>query len=66
MLFTHGTQDPLIPCAAARGQVEQLKSAGLDITWREFEKAHTIAGEEEINLVRDFLRTCYARSDSSR
>jgi len=66
MLFTHGTQDPLVPCAADRGQVEQLKSAGLNITWREFAKAHTIAGEEEIDLVRDFLRDCYARSDSSR
>ena len=66
MLFTHGTQDPLIPCAAVRGQVEQLKSAGLNITWREFKKAHTIEGEEEIGLVRDFLRDCYARKDSSR
>ena len=66
MLFTHGTLDPLIPCAAVRAQVEQLKSAGLDITWREFAKAHTIAGEEEIALIRSFLRDCYARSDSSR
>ncbi|HEU0009296.1 MAG TPA: serine esterase [Verrucomicrobiae bacterium] len=66
MLFTHGTQDPLIPCATVRGQVERLKSAGLDITWREFAKTHTIAGEEEIALVRDFLRTCYGRGDSSR
>ena len=61
MLFTHGTLDPLIPHAAARAQVEQLKSAGLNITWREFAKAHHIAGKEEIDLVRDFLRDCYAK-----
>lgn len=61
MLFTHGTLDPLIPCAAAHAQVEQLKSAGLNITWREFPKAHTIAGEEEVDLVRDFLRDGYSK-----
>ncbi len=62
MLFTHGTQDPMIPCAAVRQQVEQLKAAGLGITWREFVKAHTIAGEEEIGLIRDFVRGGYGRS----
>ena len=56
MLFTHGTLDPLVPCAAVRQQVEQLRKAGLDITWREFLKVHTIAGEEEIGVVRDFIR----------
>lgn len=61
MLFTHGTQDPLIPCAAVGKQVEQLKTAGLDITWREFVKAHTIAGEEEIELIRGFIRAGYGR-----
>ena len=58
MLFTHGTQDPMIPFAMVRQQVEQLKTAGLDITWREFVKAHTIAGEEELDVVRQFVRRC--------
>ena len=61
MLFTHGTVDPLIPCAAARLQVEQLRKAGLNITWREFLKAHTIAGEEEIAVVRAFLQRCHGQ-----
>ncbi len=61
MLFTHGTQDPMIPCAAVGQQVEQLKRAGLNITWREFVKAHTLAGEEEIGLIRDFVRGSYGR-----
>lgn len=59
MLFTHGTQDPLIPFAKVRGQVDALKAAGLDIEWREFVKAHTIAGEEELNLVREFVAGCF-------
>ncbi len=61
MLFTHGTQDPLIPCATVRQQVEQLRNAGLDITWREFVKAHTIAGEEELGVIRQFVRRCHGQ-----
>jgi predicted esterase len=55
MLFTHGAQDPLIPCAEVRKQVDSLKAAGLRIEWREFAKAHTIEGEEELDLIRAFI-----------
>lgn len=55
MLFTHGTKDPLIPCAEVRLQVDGLKAAGLKIEWREFAKVHTIAGEEELGVIRDFV-----------
>ena len=55
MLFTHGTADPLIPCADVRKQVDGLKAAGLKIEWREFAKVHTIAGEEELGVIRDFV-----------
>jgi phospholipase/carboxylesterase len=55
MLFTHGTQDPLIPFAQVREQVNLLKAAGLHIDWHEFVKAHTIAGEEEFGLIRKFI-----------
>lgn len=55
MLFTHGTKDPLIPCAEVRQQVDGLKAAGLKIEWREFAKVHTIAGEEELGVIRDFV-----------
>ena len=60
MLFTHGTQDPLIPFAEVREQVNLLKAEGLHIEWHEFVKAHTIAGEEELQLVRDFIVAGYA------
>lgn len=60
MLFTHGTQDPLIPFAEVREQVNLLKAEGLRIEWHEFVKAHTIAGEEELELIRDFIVASYA------
>jgi phospholipase/carboxylesterase len=60
MLFTHGTQDPLIPFAEVREQVNLLKAEGLRVQWHEFVKAHTIAGEEELELIRDFIIAGYA------
>jgi len=61
-LITHGTRDPLIPMNAVREQIELLKRTGLQIDWHEFNKEHTIAGEDEIKLVRTFVRTCCAKS----
>jgi phospholipase/carboxylesterase len=54
-LFTHGTQDPVVPMVPVRAQAQALKDAGLDLEWREFAKAHTVAGEAEISVIRDFL-----------
>jgi phospholipase/carboxylesterase len=58
-LITHGTLDPLIPIASVRPQIELLRRAGLKIDWREFPKAHTIAGEEELSALRDFVCSGY-------
>ena len=58
-LFTHGTRDPLIPCAQVRAQAEALRAAGLDLTWREFDKVHTVAGEAEVAVIREFLQRQY-------
>ncbi len=55
-LITHGTEDPLIPIAVARQQFGLLKTAGLKIEWHEFAKGHTIAGEQELALIRNFIR----------
>jgi phospholipase/carboxylesterase len=59
-LLTHGTQDTLIPIQRVRPQIEILRRAGLQIEWREFEKGHTIAGEAEMAVIRDFVRHSYA------
>jgi phospholipase/carboxylesterase len=58
-LVTHGTQDPLIPIERVRPQIDVLRRAGLQIDWREFVKGHTIAGEEEMSVVREFVRNSY-------
>jgi phospholipase/carboxylesterase len=58
-LLTHGTLDPLIPIDRVRPQVRQLQQAGLSIRWKELAKPHTIAGEEEIALIRQFVEECY-------
>lgn len=55
ILMTHGTQDPLIPIEAVRKQVAVLQGRGIQIEWREFVKAHTIAGETELKVIRQFL-----------
>jgi phospholipase/carboxylesterase len=59
-LVTHGTLDPLIPFAEVREQVNILKAAGLHIEWHEFVKAHTIAGEDELDVIRKFVRAGYS------
>ena len=61
-LVTHGTMDPLIPFQSARQQFQMLKSAGLNVQWHEFIKAHTIAGEAELAVIRNFICDCYAGS----
>jgi phospholipase/carboxylesterase len=55
LLITHGTMDPLIPFAMVWQQVNFLKAAGINIEWHEFVKAHTIAGEAELRVVRKFI-----------
>jgi phospholipase/carboxylesterase len=59
VLMTHGTLDPLIPFAVVREQANLLKSAGLRIEWHEFVKPHTIAGEPELEVIRNFVRSCF-------
>ena len=56
ILFTLGTFDPIIPVEKVKGQLNQLRQdGGLQIESREFAKDHTIAGEEELSFIRDFL-----------
>jgi phospholipase/carboxylesterase len=60
ILVTHGTQDPILPLAGTRHQIDLLKAAGLTIEFHELAKVHTIAGEEEVDLIRNFVRAGYA------
>ena len=59
LLSTHGPFDTLVPIDKARAQVAMLKAAGLNTDWREFPKAHSIHGEEELSVIREFVRAGY-------
>jgi len=59
ILVTHGMQDTMVPFAASHAQMKLLENAGLDLQFHAFEKAHTIAGEEEIDLIREFVEAGY-------
>ena len=59
LLLTHGTDDPMIPIEKVRLQVPPLKAAGLNLEWREFSKVHTIQGETEMAVIRNFVRAGY-------
>jgi len=59
LLITHGTIDTVVPFAVTREQVNVLKAAGLNVEWHEFVKPHTIAGEDELEVIRKFVRAGY-------
>jgi phospholipase/carboxylesterase len=59
-LVTHGLFDPMIPFAPSKQGVRALQQNGLQIEWHEFAKDHTIAGEEELRVVGEFVRRCFA------
>jgi phospholipase/carboxylesterase len=61
LLVTHGILDPMVPFAQAREDINLLKAAGLRIDWHEFVKAHTIAGEPELEVIRSFVVQSYPK-----
>jgi phospholipase/carboxylesterase len=65
-LVTHGRRDTVVPCGPVRGQIEELKAGGLSVEWHEFDKAHTVAGEPEMALIRDFLVRGFRRETSGK
>ena len=54
-LITHGTTDPLLPLEQTQTQMDQLQAGGIRMQWEVFEKAHTIEGEAELELIRTFV-----------
>ncbi len=58
-LITHGTQDSMIPIEPVRRQLDVLKAAELKLEWHEFDKEHTIAGEAELGVIRNFIQRMF-------
>ena len=54
-LLTHGSFDAVIPHSPVEKQVDRLAEAGIRCQWKVFPKEHTIYGEVELQLYREFL-----------
>jgi phospholipase/carboxylesterase len=63
-LITHGVLDSLIPFEDAKRQVQIIQAGGIQVQWMEFEKAHAIEGEEELSVIREFVRSRFPAKPS--
>jgi phospholipase/carboxylesterase len=59
LLVTHGTADTMVPLQHTEPAIKALKSAGLNIEWRVLQKEHTIEGQDEIEIIRQFVEAGY-------
>lgn len=55
ILVTHGRRDNMVPFEPARRQFEQLKELGIDLTFRAYDKEHTML-LEELNDIAAWLQ----------
>jgi phospholipase/carboxylesterase len=53
-LVTHGLQDPVLPFRRTQAQMTQLKVLGINVTFKEYAKEHTIL-PEELRDIRNWL-----------
>ncbi len=54
VLIVHGTQDDVVPVAAARKSRQVLTEWGIDVTYQEFNMGHSIV-PEVLDIVRNFV-----------
>ncbi len=59
VFMAHGTLDPLLPCRFGRASADQLRSAGLEVEWREYPMAHAVC-PQEIADVSGFLSRIFS------
>jgi phospholipase/carboxylesterase len=59
LLVTHGTADTMVPLQHTEPAIKLLKSAGINVEWHVLEKDHTIAGQEEMEIIRRFIEAGY-------
>lgn len=53
-LCTHGTLDAVLPYDISSSQVRTLQKGGFDITFKSYEKEHTIA-EDELHMMKAWI-----------
>jgi phospholipase/carboxylesterase len=55
VLITHGRQDPMVPFEPAKRQFLELKSFGVNLTFKAYDKDHTML-MEELNDISEWMR----------
>ncbi len=62
IFIAHGNQDTVVPCMLGKMTADVLTNAGYPVTWREYDMAHSVCGEE-VNDISGWLKTvmpaCY-------
>ncbi len=59
IFMAHGRSDPVIPLVRATTSRDQLKAAGYEVEWHEYEMPHSVC-EEEIRQIASFLKRVLA------
>jgi phospholipase/carboxylesterase len=54
--MAHGTQDPMIALARARESRAALEALGYAVEWKEYAMAHSVCGEEIVDIAAWLLR----------
>jgi phospholipase/carboxylesterase len=54
-LCTHGTYDGILPFNTSKAQIETLQNSGFDITFKSYDKDHTIA-EDELMMIKEWIK----------
>ncbi|GIT97355.1 alpha/beta hydrolase [Sulfurovum sp. TSL1] len=54
-LCTHGTYDGILPFNTSKAQIETLQNGGFDITFKSYDKDHTIA-EDELMMIKKWIK----------
>jgi phospholipase/carboxylesterase len=54
-LCTHGTSDGILPFNTSKAQIETLQNGGFDITFKSYDKDHTIA-EDELMMIKEWIK----------
>ncbi|GAA4855335.1 alpha/beta hydrolase [Luteimonas vadosa] len=50
VFMAHGTQDPVVPCAAGEQSAALLRKLGFDVDWRRYPMPHAVCAEEISDL----------------
>ena len=62
MLFTHGRRDRVITPREIRGDIQQARALGFDVTYAEFEKGHEFEDPREMRFIQAWVQARRWRS----